>query len=132
MDTVAFFLSALLYPVLSGPLAAYLLVRVLRRGDRRLMFIFWPALVVVHVLGFLFLTTTKGEILSGAGFLSCLVTPIVAVATALALRIFLRRRGEVVAGDPWRKGWLTAGTVVIPLLQLVTVFASVLLGPSLG
>ena len=131
MDVVVFGLSALFYPVVSGPLAAFLFVQVLKRGDRRLMSIFWPALVVVHILGFLFLMTTKGEFLPGAGFFSCLITPIVAVATVLALRIFLRRKGDVVADDPWRKGWMTAGTVVIPLLQLATIFVFVLLAPSL-
>jgi len=132
MDTVAFYLSALLYPVVSGPLAAFFLIRALQRGARRMLFIFWPALVVAHGLGFVFLATTKGDLLPGAGFFSCLVTPIFAVATALALRIFARRKVDALALDPWCKGWMTAGTVAIPLLQLLTLFVFVLLAPALG
>ena len=42
LATVAFYAPSLLYPIVSGPIAAYVLVLVLRRDHRRLLLLFWP------------------------------------------------------------------------------------------
>jgi len=131
VNTVVSLASIVVYPIISGPVAALVFVQVLRRGKRWTILAFWPVLVILNALGFVFLAVTLGDFLAGPGFFSCLITPIFAVATALLLRLSARRYAEVLAEDTWHKGWLAVGTVVIPLLQLTTIVALALLAPWL-
>jgi hypothetical protein len=129
-DTVAYFATSLLYPVVSGPIAAYVLVLALKRDDRRLWVLFWPLLVAVHVAGYILMMRTLGDFLPGPGSVACFVTPIFVVGTALGLRVVSRRSGSALWQDPVRRAWLVSGTILIPLLQVVTVVTLVLLAPS--
>jgi hypothetical protein len=129
-DTIAYFAAALLYPVLTGPVAAYLLVFVLKQENRRLMLLYWPLLIAFHVAGYWLMMRTLGDWGIGPGFISCLVTPIVAASTALGLRLAPRRWLPEMWEDPARRAWLTVATFVLPLLQGITVFTLVLFAPS--
>ena len=129
LATVAFYAPSLLYPIVSGPIAAYVLVLVLRRDHRRLLLLFWPLLVAVHVIGYIVMMHALGELFFGPGFIACLVTPIFAVGTALGLRVAARKIGALWQ-DPGRRAWLILGTILIPLLQVVTVVTLMLLAPS--
>jgi hypothetical protein len=127
--TAAYYETALLYPIVTGPLAAYVLLLAGRRCDRRLIALFWPVLIVLHGAGFLLMMRTLGYFLPGPGSLACLVTPAFAVATALGMRIASRRLRQAPGRDPVRQRWLVAGTFLIPLMQLVTVTTLLLLAP---
>lgn len=130
LATISFYALGLLYPVVSGPLAALLLVVTLKRDERWPRLLFWPGLIVVHVAGYLLMMHTLDNSLVGSGFLSCLITPIFAVATALGLRLWLQRFNKAMDNDPNQRRWLIAGTIALPLLQLVTTLLLVLLAPS--
>jgi hypothetical protein len=127
--TTALDATSLLYPVVSGPIAAYVLVLALKRDDQRLLLLFWPLLVSVHVAGFFLMLRALGDLFFGTGFIACLVTPIFAVSTALGLRV-ASRRSRALWQDPVRRAWLISGTVLIPLLQVLTVVTLTLLAPS--
>ena len=96
LATLFFSLQVFLYPVITGPLAALIYLRVLRPDDIQRVRWFWLGLLVVNALGFFFLIATSRESLIDPGFFSCLVTPISAVLSALVLR-FGGRRGA----DKW-------------------------------
>ncbi|MFN2131753.1 MAG: hypothetical protein ACK2VD_14585 [Anaerolineae bacterium] len=128
--TAAYYGTALLYPIVTGPLAAYMLLLAWRRPDRRLIVLFWPALIVLHAAGFLLMRHTLDDLLIGPGALSCMVTPVFAVTTALGMRIASRRSHTAQGADRASGHWLVAGNILIPLMQLVTVAILALLAPS--
>jgi len=128
--TAAYYGTALLYPIVTGPVAAYALLLAWRRHNRRLLILFWPALVTLHAAGLMLMMRTLGDILMGPGSLACMVTPLSAVSTALGLWIASRRFGQATSPDPARQRWLVAGTFLIPLMQLATVAALALLAPA--
>lgn len=128
--TISFYTTGLSYPAISGPIAAYALVLALKRDDRRLLLAFWSMLLVVHIGGFYLITADPGAFIT-PGFISCLATPVFAVSTALGLRIALLRLPDDEREDPSRLTWLTIGTILIPLMQVATVFVAVLVAPYL-
>jgi hypothetical protein len=128
--TAIYYGTAFLYPIVTGPLAAYVLLLAWRRPNRRLIALFWPVLIVLHTAGFLLMRRTLGDLLIGPGALSCMVTPVFAVTTALGMRIASRRLDQAQGTDPVRGRWLVLGTFLIPLMQLVTVATLVLLAPG--
>jgi hypothetical protein len=130
VSTIFLFAAVLLYPVVSGPVAARVLVVILKREGRGLRLFFWPALIAVHVAGYFFMLHTLGDVIFGPGFLACLITPIFAVGTALGLRLSSRRFYRAIGDDASRRRWFVIGTVLIPLMQLVTIGVLILLAPS--
>jgi hypothetical protein len=64
------------------------------------------------------------------GFFSCLITPIFAVLTILYLRVAGRRITDQKAFED-SHSVLLLGTLLIPILQLLTIFLYALLGPTL-
>jgi hypothetical protein len=130
IDTVSFFVAVFLYPIISGPVAALVLVMALKRKEQWLRVLFWPVLIAVHIAGFFLMLHTLGDFVFGPGFLACLITPIFAVGTALGLRLSSRRFYQAVGDDPSRRRWFVTGTFLIPLLQLGTVVILILLAPS--
>lgn len=73
---------------------------------------------------------TLGTLLIGPGALSCMVTPVFAVTTALGMRIASRRLHAAQDAGPAWGHWLVAGIILIPLMQLVTVAMLAVLAPS--
>jgi len=73
---------------------------------------------------------TLDDLLIGPGALSCMVTPVFAVTTALGMRIASRRSHTAQGADRASGHWLVAGNILIPLMQLVTVAILALLAPS--
>lgn len=130
ISTISFFVAVFLYPVISGPVAALVLVMALKRTEQWLRVLFWPVLIAVHIAGFFLMVHTLGDFVFGPGFLACLITPIFAVGTALGLRLSSRRFYQAVGDDPSRRRWFVTGTFLIPLLQLGTVVMLILLAPS--
>jgi hypothetical protein len=130
ISTISFFVTAFLYPVISGPVAALVLVMVLKQKEQWPRVLFWPVLIAVHVGGFFLMVRTLGDFVFGPGFLACLITPIFAVGTALGLRLSSRRFYQAVSDDLDRRRWFVMGTVLIPLLQLGTVVILTLLAPG--
>jgi hypothetical protein len=131
MNIVGFIVSTLLYPVLSGPVAAFVLVIVLRQAKRWALALFWLLVVALNVAGFFCLAVTLGDFFPGPGFFSCAITPILAVLTALVPRLLARRIHQLIGDDTRRKRWLAAGTLLIAALQVGTVFSLLLLAPWL-
>ena len=128
---VSSFLVVFLYPVVSGPVAALVLVMVLKRRERWPGLLFFPLLVVAHIAGYLSMVHTLGDYRAVSGVLACVTTPILAVGTALGLRLAARRFYQAVGNDPSRRRWFVIGTFLIPLLQVGTVGTLALLAPSL-
>ena len=131
ISTITSLVTVFLYPVISGPVAAFIYVKLLKRKEYWLRYLYWPVLVAVHVAGFFLMLYTLGDFVFGPGFLSCLITPIIAVGTALVLRLFSSRFYQEVDGDPRQKKWYQVGILFIMLMQLGTVFMLILLAPSL-
>ena len=129
--TLYFIILILLYPVLTGPLAALIYLRILLYRAGKRVILFWLGLLVVHGLGFIFLTAITGDNLFDPGFFSCLITPLLAVLSALVLRFGGLRMAEEPAWGLQDKRWLLLGTVIIPLLQLITMGSFVVLAPYL-
>lgn len=128
--TIGFYAAALLYPAVTGPVAAYALVLILRRKSLKLMLAYWPVLLAAHVAAFLLMAGSAGD-LSWLSFVTCFVTPMFAVSTALGLRIASRRLAQDIREDPARRTWLVIGTFLIPLMQVATVGTWILLAPAL-
>jgi hypothetical protein len=130
ISTITSLVLIFLYPVISGPVAAFVYIKILKRKEHWLRYLFWPVLIIVNIAGFFLLLYTLGDFMFGPGFLACLITPIVAVGTALGLRLFSPRFYQEVDRDPGQKRWYLMGTFFIPLMQLGTVFILILLAPS--
>ena len=130
ISTITSLVMVFLYPVISGPIAAFIYVKTLKLKEYWLRYLFWPVLLAVHVAGYFLMLHTLGDFFFGPGFLACLITPIIAVGTALVLRLFSRRFYQEVDDDPGKKRWYLMGTFLIPLMQLGTVFILILLAPS--
>jgi hypothetical protein len=130
ISTISFFTAVFLYPILSGPVAAFALAKVLQREEQWPRVLFWLALVSVHLGGFFLMLHTLGDLFFGPGFLACLLTPIFAAGTALGMRLSRHRFHKAVGEDPRARRGFNVGTFLIPLLQLATVFALTLLAPS--
>jgi hypothetical protein len=128
---VSSFLVVFLYPVISGPVAALVLVMALKRRERWPGLFFFPLLVVAHIAGYLVMVHTLGDYRAVTGTLACVTAPILAVGTALGLRLASRRFYQAVGDDPSRRRCFVIGTFLIPLLQVGTVGALALLAPSL-
>ena len=94
------------------------------------MVAFWSWLFITH-LAAIFLYSQYPEGVSMQGFVAWLITPIFAVITALGMRLASRR----LVGEGWkvrnRRKWLRIGTILIPLLQLITTFSLILFSPNL-
>jgi hypothetical protein len=99
MNGVAFSASPLLYPVISGPVAALAFVIVLRQGKQWAMVLFWLSPVVLNVAGFFYLAVTLGDFFPGPGFLSCSITPVLAAITVPVQRLLARRIHQIIGGD---------------------------------
>ena len=129
MDTLIFYASTLIYPILTGPMAALTLARIVLSGIRNRLWLFWGILILVNILGFFFLATFQSDALISPGFFSCLITPIFAVLSALLLRLRSQPWLQDNPDDVGARRALLLGTIFIPLLQLITIFLLALLGP---
>jgi len=115
---------------MTGPVAAFVYVKLIKREERWLRWLFWPVLISIHIAGFLFLLFATDELFYGADFITCLITPIFGVSSALGLRLAYRRSKQKEGDDQLQRGWINIGTVLIPLLQAVTLFWVAVLAPS--
>ena len=130
LGTAAYYGTALLYPILTGPLAGYVLLKACRGKHRTWGLLFWPALILLHAAGYAVMRRTLGDLLIGPGAMSCMITPLFAVVTALGMVVAWRRLRQAQDGEPVCGRQLVAGAVLIPLMQLVTVFVLALLAPA--
>lgn len=128
--TLSFYAIALSYPIITGPLAAYVLVLALKRDDRRLVTAFWAVLLLLHLAGFSFIVGDPRAALA-PGLVACLITPVFAVSTALGLRIASRRLSDRQWETSTRRNSLRIGTFLIPLMQVSTVLIAMLMAPPL-
>lgn len=132
LNFISFLFLVLLYPVLTGPVAALIYVRVLKQDMPRQNTVFWVLLLVGNLIGFAYLAIIKNNDLIEPSFFACLITPFFAVLSALILRLSVIRENRKGAGVEISRGGLLLGTVGIPTLQLLTMFIFVLLAPYLS
>lgn len=116
-------LVVFLYPVVSGPGVAIILVMTLRRKEQWPRLLFFPLLIAAHLVGYSFMVHALGNLRVISGSLACTITSIIAVGTALGLRLYSHRFYQVVGDDPSRRRWFVIGIFLIPLLQVGTVTA---------
>ena len=129
--TLYYYVSVLIYPILTGPIAAWVYLRLLKKNSRRQILFFWPLLLAVNFIGFWFLSFNLSDWLIDPGFFSCLLTPISAVLTALILRVGGLRLPPDEDTASSSRPWLTIGFIGIPALQIFTVGLYGLLAPYL-
>jgi hypothetical protein len=126
-----FFTLAVLYPLLTGPVAALVYLRILRRTHTTALLWFWLCLLVANSLGFIYLAVITGEGLLEPGFFSCLFTPVFSLASVLVIRLGRSRMNQELSDQPYMKARLLQGVILIPLLQILTVGLFTLLAPYL-
>jgi len=130
METLLFIVLALLPPILSGPLPALVLFRIMQSKNWRGRFSLWLLLAIALDACASALMILNSDDLLPAGFFACSLTPVAALATFVA-SLILSRRGYPVAEDSSRRRWLRVGIIAIPLLQLFTLVLMVLIAPAL-
>ena len=126
-----FITLAVLYPLLTGPVAALVYLRILRQNHRTALVWFWLCLLIANSLGFVYLAVITGEGLLEPGFFSCLFTPAFSLVSVLMIRLGRSRMKEELSGQPNMKARLLQGVIFIPLLQILTVGVFTLLAPYL-
>jgi hypothetical protein len=126
-----FVTQALLYPLLTGPVAALVYLRILRRTHTIVLFWFWLCLLVANGLGFIYLAVITGNDLLAPGFFRCLFTPAFSLASVLVIRLGRSRMNEEISDQPHTKARLMLGSILIPLLQILTIGVFALLAPYL-
>jgi hypothetical protein len=129
ISTLTFYGAALVYPLITGPLAAWLLYQAVKSEQPWYMALYWPSLVLLHGTGFFLLRRILGDVGVGPGFVSCWITPIIGISSALGLRFASRRFDETTRVDLIRRRRLTVGIFMIPVLQVITLFLMVLYAP---
>jgi len=131
MPSVLFVILALLPPLISGPLPAIIWLWLgLNQNWRRLL----PWAVFLTIVFNLAAATLMVANLDGflpSGFFACAVTPIVGLVTLLFSRVLVRRTLQTVPENALQRRWLQVGIFAIPVVQLFTVTALVLIAPSL-
>ncbi len=115
-------IELLLPPVLillvTGPGAAVLYISRVRKKDRRGLALVLAGLGAAAVGLGVWMTYSFGNFFPGAGFFTCLFTPVAALATLLVFRFEAKHvYPEIGEGQTWRR-WYLAGTFLLPLLQL--------------
>jgi hypothetical protein len=128
--TLTFYGAALLYPLITGPLAAWLLYKAVKSEHPWYMTLYWPTLLVLHGAGFFLLHRILGDVSVGPGFISCWITPIIGVSSALGLRFAARKFDETTMVKKIRRRRLNVGVFLIPALQVITLFFMALFAPS--
>jgi hypothetical protein len=124
-------LLAFILPILAGPTAGLVFVRLLKRGKGWHQIPFWGLLVVLNLLVAYWMVVTSNEWIPVAGMAACLFTPVAAILTLLAMGFAWRRLQAAGGTDPARKSWFTVGLVLIPALQMGLLAALVVVGPAL-
>lgn len=126
-----FITLAVLYPLLTGPVAALVYLRILRQNHRTALVWFWLCLLIANSLGFVYLAVITGEGLLEPGFFSCLFTPAFSLVSVLMIRLGRSYMNQELIGQPYMKSRLLQGVIFIPLLQILTVGVFTLLAPYL-
>jgi TctA family transporter len=126
-----FITLAVLYPLLTGPVAALVYLRILRQNHRTALVWFWLCLLIANSLGFVYLAVITGEGLLEPGFFSCLFTPVFSLASGLVIRLGRSRMNQELSDQPYMKSRWLRGVIFIPLLQILTVGVFTLLAPYL-
>ena len=126
-----FITLAVLYPLLTGPVAALVYLRILQRDRSKALAWFWICLLVANGLGFSYLAVITGEGLLEPGFFSCLFTPAFSLASVLVIRLGRSRMNEEFSDQPEMKARTLQGVILIPLLQILNIGIFALLAPYL-
>lgn len=129
LESAGFFLPALIYPLVSGPAAAYVYVRLNSRVRSWSLPAFWFVLIIIHVAGATSIIKSS-DALYTQGFFSCLLLPVFAAGTALALRFSSWRAAQYHSGHTDSDVRMGTSVLLIPLLQLAAGFLAAVLAPS--
>ena len=113
---------------LTGPLAAWLFIRLLASGDRRGLAILVAALALAAVLMGIFIACTFSDFFPGVGCYLTLLTPIAAIITLLSFRLRSKKVYALLGDDRTRRRWFIAGSLLLPLLQLAAPAAGFVYG----
>jgi len=131
MQALVFLALSFLPPLISGPLPAMLVFRMVSGPNwrRQLPFAILLA-IILNLIAFAFIISNLDGLLP-PGFVACVLTPIAAVVTLIvSLRLFHRTDpGPNV--DPMQQRWLRMSLVAIAALQILMVVILVLIAPAL-
>ncbi len=103
---------------LTGPLAAWLFIRLLQSGSRRGLALLIAGLALAAVLLGAFITYTFSNFFPDIGCFITLLTPIAAIITLLSFRLRSKKVYALLGDDRTRRRWFIAGSLLLPLLQL--------------
>jgi hypothetical protein len=134
MQTLIFFATALLPPLISGPLPAMLVftlggVSTGLNWRRKLALAIFLAIVLNLVACAVIIFNLNG--LLPPGLLACVLTPIAALATLIVSLLLFHRSDPGSQANPIQRKWLHRSLVAIPLLQVLMLGILVLIAPAL-
>jgi hypothetical protein len=104
--------------LLTGPTAAFLYIALLKRGYRRMLWIFWALLVVFTILLGVLIAHTFGDFFPGPGCFATLLTPAAVLLTLLVFLFQAKRFYPAVGDDLNPRRWFQYGMLLLPALQL--------------
>ncbi len=109
---------ALLILLVTGPFAASMFIKLIKRNNPRWLWIFSLGLGLISILEGLFIAHTFSDFFPGIGCFVTILTPIVATGTFLGFRFRAKRVQESFVTHSPQRQWFQIGTFLIPLLQL--------------
>jgi hypothetical protein len=116
-------LPPLLILLVTGPGAAALYIVLLKKKDQRGLALLLAGLAAAAVGLGVWMTYSFGNFFPGAGFFTCLFTPVMALVTLLVFRFEAKGVYRAIGDETvWRR-WYLAGSLVLPLLQLAAPLA---------
>ena len=103
-------------PLISGPGAAVLFVAAIKSKRRWVLPLFWVALLALDFATTAWVALSRDFL--GPSDFACMLTPVLAVVTLLALGLARKRVDRHLGEDEGRRKWYEVGMVVIPSLQI--------------
>jgi hypothetical protein len=128
---VLFLLLDILVPIISGPVAAALYVRIMKNNNSNQQAIFWLGYVGWQVLVFYLMVFTLGDLTPGPGVVSCWLTPITAVLSFIILWRAEDGVRQATGADLAVRRNYQFGLFLIPIMQIVTLIVVLMLGPMM-
>ena len=128
---VFFLILDILVPIISGPVAALLYIRIMKNNQPNQQALFWLGYIGWQIIVFFLMAYTLGDLSPGPGFVSCWLTPITGV---LSFIILWRAEDEVrqeTGGDLAVRRNYQFGLFLIPIMQIVTLMVVLMIGPMM-
>lgn len=129
--TVLFLLFDILIPIITGPLAALLYVRIMKNNNASQQVIFWFGYVGWLVIVFFLMFYSLSDLAPFPGLIICWLTPVTAVLSFIILWRAEDSVRQATDGALSVRRNYQFGLFLIPILQIITLMVVLMLGPTL-